>query len=132
MDNFNNFIQKAYQGTDYTSAQGAGSLGLQRIQRIREKIAREQGEDTAKQFEKDAKIATGIGGALPLTIGAHMYTFGPMAAAAATEAAAATQGGLAGTLILGDLGGIGIGLTKLADSIKSNKKYDYNQYKIKK
>lgn len=130
--NFTDFIQNTYRGTDYTSAAGAGSLGLQKIQRIREKIAKEQGEDVAKQFERDAKVAVGIGGALPLILGAHMYTFGPMAAGAVTAEAAATQGGVAGSLILGDLSGAAAGLSTLANSLKSNKRYDYNQYKTKK
>lgn len=109
---FIDFINKAYSGQDYSSAVGAGSLGLQKRERAAEKLPEEEKEDF-KHYSNRAIFTGGIG--IPFLIGSHAYTFGPMytKAIAAGAEEQAVQGGVAGNLILGDVAGSTVGLVSL-------------------
>lgn len=112
VNKFIDFINKAYDGQDYSSAMGAGSLGLQKRERAAEKLPEEEKEDF-KHYSNRAIFTGGIG--IPAMIGAHEYTFGPMYTKAISAGAGeqAAQGGMAGNLILGDIAGSTIGLVSL-------------------
>lgn len=109
---FINFVNKAYSGQDYSSAMGAGSLGLQKRERTAEQLPEEEREDF-KHYSNRAIFTGGIG--VPAFIGTHAYTFGPMYTKAISAGAGeqAVQGGMAGNLILGDIAGSTIGLVSL-------------------
>lgn len=112
VNKFINFINKAYNGQDYSSAMGAGSLGLQKRERTAEKLPEEERKDF-KHYSNRAIFTGGIG--VPATLGSHAYIFGPMytKAIAAGAGEQALQGGMAGNLILGDIAGSTIGLVSL-------------------
>lgn len=101
-------IRKSYAEQDYSGAMGAGSIGLQKRQRAAESLPVEEKEEFLKNSNK--YIFTG-GVAIPAAIGAHAYAFGPMYNAATTASAQASQGGAAGTLIIGDVVGTTAGLS---------------------
>lgn len=109
---FINFVNKAYSGQDYSSAMGAGSLGLQKRERTAEKLPEQERKDF-KHYSNRAIFTGGVG--VPAFIGTHAYIFGPMytKAIAAGAGEQALQGGMAGNLILGDVAGSTIGLVSL-------------------
>lgn len=117
MEKFFNFIKRAYNGQDYSSAMGAGSLGLQKRERTAETLPEDERGDF-RHYSNRAVFTGGIG--IPALLGAHAYTFGPMytKAVAAGAGEQAVQGGMAGNLILGDVAGSTIGLVSLPRMIE--------------